>query len=109
MIQSTGWLNCSLLFLVLATAPSGVIRTIAGSGDQGFVGDGGSAAEAKLNQPFDVAMLEHASDEHVHVLADHSREIGDALARAQTDLDRDHENARAAELLHGGLEADPRT
>jgi DNA-binding beta-propeller fold protein YncE len=34
----------------------GTIRTAAGNGDQGYSGDGGPAAKATLNQPFDVAI-----------------------------------------------------
>lgn len=37
-------------------APSGIISTIAGSGVQGFAGDGGLATSARLNQPDDVAV-----------------------------------------------------
>ncbi len=52
---------CSLLafvFCVIAAAsPSvGTIRTVVGSGEQGYSGDGGPTAEAKLNQPFDVTI-----------------------------------------------------
>jgi streptogramin lyase len=36
--------------------PTGTIRTAAGSGQLGYSGDGGPAADAKLNQPFDVAI-----------------------------------------------------
>ena len=35
---------------------SGVITTIAGTGERDFGGDGGSAAEAKLNSPTDIAI-----------------------------------------------------
>ena len=35
---------------------TGLIETIAGSGEQGFSGDGGSAVNAKLNLPLDVAV-----------------------------------------------------
>jgi len=53
--------RCSV-FLVAAAVAAPVqeaqerkIRTVAGSGEQGFEGDGGAATRAKLNQPFDVA------------------------------------------------------
>jgi sugar lactone lactonase YvrE len=32
-----------------------IIRTVAGTGERGFSGDGGPAAQARLNGPFDVA------------------------------------------------------
>jgi len=35
---------------------SGTISTVAGTGEQGFAGDGGPAVEAKLNFPYDVAV-----------------------------------------------------
>ncbi len=35
--------------------PAGVISTIAGTGEDGFAGDGGPAAKARLNRPFGVA------------------------------------------------------
>ncbi len=41
--------------LVSFTLIIGSIRTLAGNGSQGYSGDGGPAAEATLNQPFDVA------------------------------------------------------
>jgi uncharacterized protein (TIGR03437 family) len=40
---------------VRAVASDGVIRTIAGDGTQGFTGDGGAAASARLNFPSGVA------------------------------------------------------
>src|SRR3954449_12899666 len=42
------------LGLWLLVGPSPPIRTIAGTGQPGDSGDGGPAAEAKLNGPFDV-------------------------------------------------------
>lgn len=46
-----------LLLLVLgsADAQAPTITTAAGTGEQGFAGDGGPATKAKLDQPFDVA------------------------------------------------------
>ena len=35
---------------------NGVITTVAGNGQRGYSGDGGSAVEASLNQPYDVAV-----------------------------------------------------
>ena len=43
----------ALLALFLAEP---TIVTLAGTGEQGFAGDGGPAAKAELNQPFDVAL-----------------------------------------------------
>ena len=43
----------ALLTLFLAEP---TIVTLAGTGEQGFAGDGGPAAKAELNQPFDVAL-----------------------------------------------------
>jgi DNA-binding beta-propeller fold protein YncE len=37
-------------------AITGTVSTVAGDGQQGFSGDGGSALEARLNGPFDVAI-----------------------------------------------------
>src|SRR5262245_23174918 len=42
--------------LACASFDAPTIRTVAGSGVQGYSGDNGAAAEAKLNQPFDVAI-----------------------------------------------------
>jgi len=42
-----------LLAFALAADPT--ITTVAGTGEKGFAGDGGPAAKAKLDQPFDVA------------------------------------------------------
>src|SRR5262249_26744320 len=36
--------------------PSGIISTVAGTGDPGFSGDGGSAAAAQLNFPTDIVV-----------------------------------------------------
>lgn len=41
------------LLLLIATDPT--ITAVAGTGEQGFAGDGGPAAKAKLDQPFHVA------------------------------------------------------
>lgn len=41
---------------VRKVAPSGVITTVAGTGADGFAGDGGQAAQAQLNLPFQVAV-----------------------------------------------------
>jgi uncharacterized protein (TIGR03437 family) len=37
-------------------APSGIVLTIAGTGQSGFAGDGGPAAEALLNAPYGIAI-----------------------------------------------------
>jgi len=37
-------------------SPSGVITSVAGGGQMGFAGDGGSATSAKLNRPHDIAV-----------------------------------------------------
>ena len=52
------WFYVGVVCLVVAFTrfSVGTIRTAVGSGEQGFSGDGGPAAEAKLNQPFDVAI-----------------------------------------------------
>lgn len=41
---------------VLRVDPSGLVTTIAGTGEPGFSGDGGPATEARLNDVFDVAV-----------------------------------------------------
>ncbi|GAB3695340.1 NHL domain-containing protein [Nocardiopsis oceani] len=41
---------------VFRVAPDGSLDTVAGTGDDGFSGDGGSALEAELNQPEGVAV-----------------------------------------------------
>src|ERR1700730_8657701 len=40
---------------VRQVSPAGVIRTIAGTGQPGFSGDGGPAAAAQLNAPYGLA------------------------------------------------------
>ena len=41
---------------IAGTDPSGwIITTAVGAGEQGFAGDGGPAAQATLNNPFDLA------------------------------------------------------
>ena len=47
---------CFVALLVSSSLLAGTIRTFSGTGEQGYSGDGGPAAEAKLNQPFDVAI-----------------------------------------------------
>jgi sugar lactone lactonase YvrE len=42
--------------VVRAVDRKGVIRTMAGTGTPGFRGDGGTAAEARLNAPYGVAV-----------------------------------------------------
>jgi hypothetical protein len=49
-------------------SPSGTITTVAGSGDEGFSGDGGPATAAKLDLPVDVA----ASRDGGFLIADYS-------------------------------------
>ena len=44
-----------LLGIVLVVADGPNIETFAGTGEPGFTGDGGPAAKARLNMPFDVA------------------------------------------------------
>lgn len=46
-------LTAALLLTALATAAAGVMRTLAGTGTPGYSGDGGKAASAQLDQPFD--------------------------------------------------------
>lgn len=48
-------LTISLVLLALSTDPAPTITAVAGSGKKGFAGDGGPAAKAELDQPFDVA------------------------------------------------------
>src|SRR5204862_5215415 len=43
-----------VLFFCAAPAPAAEIRTIAGTGEPGFSGDGGPAAKAQLNNPYGV-------------------------------------------------------
>ncbi len=45
----------AVVLLALAADPNSVITAFAGTGEKGFVGDGGPATQAKLDQPFDVA------------------------------------------------------
>jgi streptogramin lyase len=45
----------ALLVVSIALADPGTITAVAGTGEKGFGGDGGPAAKALLNQPFDVA------------------------------------------------------
>ena len=41
---------------VRKVTPGGIISTLAGNGHPGFAGDGGPAAAAQLNQPYDLAL-----------------------------------------------------
>lgn len=45
----------AMFTLLLILAPDPTITAVAGTGEQGFTGDGGPAAKAKLDQPFHVA------------------------------------------------------
>jgi len=45
-------------------SPTGIITTIAGNGDQGFAGDGGSASQSELNEPT-AAILDPAGDIYI--------------------------------------------
>ena len=53
-------------------------------------------------------MLEGAQHDGIDVLAEDAGEVGHALALAQADLAAAQEDAGAAELGHGRLEADAR-
>ncbi|MCX8072669.1 MAG: hypothetical protein N3C12_09480 [Candidatus Binatia bacterium] len=67
--------------------PDGIIETVAGSGVQGFAGDGGPAANAQLDRPYGV---EVASNGHVFVADTHNHrfrvigDVADALAPPPT-------------------------
>ena len=41
---------------IRAISPAGIIRTVAGTGNAGYSGDGGPATSAQLNQPYGVAV-----------------------------------------------------
>ena len=43
-------------FRIVKVTPNGTVATVAGSGTQGFAGDGGAATDAALNYPNDVAI-----------------------------------------------------
>src|SRR5437762_6383015 len=45
-----------LLSTAVAAGPGPVITTVAGTGQPGYSGDGGPAAQAQLHDPFDVAL-----------------------------------------------------
>ncbi len=47
------WAICAVMSLMTASEP--VITTVAGTGQAGDSGDGGPAALARVNMPFDVA------------------------------------------------------
>ena len=53
-IVTSSVIACVAIACASIVAPT--IRTVAGSGVQGYSGDNGPAVEAKLNQPFDVAI-----------------------------------------------------
>lgn len=46
---------------VRAIDAAGIVTTVAGTGAVGFSGDGGAAAQAKLNRPLDVELLDDGS------------------------------------------------
>jgi RHS repeat-associated protein len=51
-------------------SPAGIITTVAGTGEQGFAGDGGPATQAKFNEPYSVKVAPDGSiyiaDEYNH-------------------------------------------
>jgi streptogramin lyase len=49
-------LTASLLSLARLAADEPIIKAFAGTGEKGYAGDGGPAASAQLNNPFDVAL-----------------------------------------------------
>jgi hypothetical protein len=51
---------------------SGVIDTVAGTGEPGYSGDGGPAAEAEFNQPYDI---EFGPDDRLYVVDTHNNAI----------------------------------
>jgi len=58
-------------FCVRKVSPDGIIRTFAGNGELGYSGDGGPAAEARLNMPSGLALdsagnLFIADGSHIH-------------------------------------------
>jgi hypothetical protein len=58
-------------YCVRKVSPDGIIRTVAGNGEPGYSGDGGPAAEARLNMPSGLALdsagnLFIADGSHVH-------------------------------------------
>ena len=52
-------------------ASTGKIRTIAGTGDAGFSGDGGPAVKAELNQPHSIALDESRSHLYIADIQNH--------------------------------------
>jgi uncharacterized protein (TIGR03437 family) len=88
--------------LVRKVSAANVISTIAGNGKPGFSGDGGSATQASLNLPFQVA-VDNAGNVFIADFGnDRIRVVSAAPPSFQTDS-----NLLAITAASGGLPADP--
>jgi sugar lactone lactonase YvrE len=99
--------TAALIFLLLFAAPPppAVVSTLAGTGEAGFAGDGGPAAEAKLNNPYgltigpDGALYVCDIDNHVIRRVDlQARSISTVVGCARRGYSGDGGPAREAML-----------